>query len=39
MLLKQQGWHQPDIGNASVVSEETISRWLARARDGGPEAL
>jgi len=39
LLLKQQGWHQCDIGNALGVSEETISRWLARARDGGPEAL
>jgi transposase len=39
LLLKQQGWHQRDIGNALGVSEETISRWLARARDGGPEAL
>jgi transposase len=37
--LRQQGWHQRDIGNALGVSEETISRWLARARDGGPEAL
>ena len=39
LLLKQQGWHQRDIGNSLGVSEGTISRWLARARDGGPEAL
>jgi transposase len=39
LLLKQQGWYQRDIGNALGVSEETVSRWLARARDGGPEAL
>ena len=39
MLLKQQGWYQRDIGHALGVSEETVSRWLARARDGGPAAL
>ena len=37
--LKQQGWYQRDIAEALDVSEETVSRWLARARDGGPEAL
>src|SRR3954452_201000 len=37
--LKQQGWYQRDIGDALGVPEETVSRWLARARDGGPEAL
>jgi transposase len=39
VVLKQQGWHQRDIGRALGVSEETVSRWLARARDGGPAAL
>jgi transposase len=39
LLLKQQGWCQRDIGDALGVSEETVSRWLASARDGGPEAL
>jgi transposase len=39
LLLKQQGWRQRAIGDALGVSEETISRWLACARDGGPEAL
>jgi transposase len=39
VLLKQQGWYQRDIGQALGVSEETVSRWLARARDGGPAAL
>jgi transposase len=39
LRLKQQGWYQRDIGNVLGVSEETVSRWLARARDGGPEAL
>jgi transposase len=39
LLLKQQGWSQRDIGDALGVSEETVSRWLTRGRDGGPEAL
>jgi transposase len=37
--LKQQGWYQRDIADALGVSEVSVSRWLARARDGGPEAL
>jgi len=37
--LKQQGWYQRDIAEALGVSEVSVSRWLARARDGGPEAL
>jgi transposase len=37
--LKQQGWSQRDIAEALGVREETISRWLARAHDAGPEAL
>jgi transposase len=37
--LKQQGWYQRDIADALGVREESVSRWLARARDGGPEAL
>src|SRR6059058_436983 len=37
--LKQQGWFQRDIAEALGVSEESVSRWLARARYGGPEAL
>jgi transposase len=39
VYLKQQGWCQRDIAAALGVREETVSRWLARARDGGPEAL
>jgi len=38
-LLKGQGWYQRDIAEALGVREETVCRWLARARDGGPEAL
>jgi transposase len=37
--LKQQGWYQRDIAQALGVSEVTVSRWLARARGGGPESL
>jgi transposase len=37
--LKQQGWYQRDIAEALGVCEEAVSRWLARARDGGTEAL
>lgn len=39
LRLKQQGWNQRDIAEALGVREETVSRWLARARQGGPEAL
>jgi transposase len=39
LQLKQQGWYQRDIAAALGVSEVTVSRWLARARAGGPEAL
>jgi transposase len=37
--LKQQGWVQRDIADALGASEVSVSHWLARARDGGPEAL
>ncbi len=37
--LKQDGRSQRDIAAALGVSEVTVSRWLARARDGGIEAL
>lgn len=39
MHLKQAGWRQRDIAGALGVSEVTVSRWLARARAGGIEAL
>jgi transposase len=39
LQLKDQGWQQSDIAAALGVRDETVSRWLARARDGGPEAL
>jgi transposase len=39
LYLKQQGWRQRDIAAALGASEETVSRWLAHARDEGPETL
>jgi transposase len=37
--LKQQGWLQRAIAEALGVSEEAVCRWLARARQSGPDAL
>jgi len=37
--LKEQGWYQRDIASALGVAEESISRWLARARESGPDML
>jgi transposase len=37
--LKEQGWSQQEIAEVLDVAEETVSRWLARARTGGPAAL
>jgi transposase len=39
LQLKQQGWYQRHIAAALGVSEDAVSRWLRRARDGGPDAL
>ena len=39
LQLKQQGWRQRDIAEALGASEVSVSRWLSRAREGGPEAL
>lgn len=39
MQLKQQGWYQRHIAAALGASEDAVSRWLLRARDGGPDAL
>jgi transposase len=39
LYLKEKGWSQRSIGEALGVAEETVSRWLARARQGGVEAL
>jgi len=37
--LKQEGWPQRTIAGALGISEVSVSRWLARAREGGPESL
>jgi transposase len=39
LALKRDGWYQRDIADALGVAEESVSRWLTRARLGGPEAL
>src|SRR5436305_1169460 len=39
LQLKQRGWRQRDIAAALGASEVSVSRWLSRARKGGPEAL
>ena len=39
LYLKRRGWAQRDIAEALDVCEVALSGWLARARDGGPEAL
>jgi transposase len=37
--LRREGWSRRDIAEALGVSPVSVSRWFARARDGGPEAL
>ena len=37
--LKHQGWSRHDIAEALGVSPVSVSRWFARAHNGGPEAL
>jgi transposase len=37
--LARQGWKQRDIAVALDATESAVSRWLAAARRGGPEAL
>lgn len=39
LQLKEQGWYQRDIAEAFGVSEDAVSRWLRRARDGGIQNL
>jgi len=39
LSLAQHGWSQRDTAEALGVSQMSVSRWLARAREGGPEAL
>src|SRR4051794_32562410 len=37
--LKQEDWRQRDIASALGASEVSVSRWLARVRHAGREAL
>ena len=39
MHLLREGWSRHDIAEALGVSRMSVSRWFARARDGGPDAL
>jgi transposase len=39
LRLKQQGWSRHDIAAALGVSPGSVSRWFARAHDGGAETL
>ncbi len=39
LSLKQQRWKQRAIAESLGVTEPAVSRWLAMARLGGPEAL
>lgn len=39
LQLKERGWYQRDIAAALGVTEDTVGRWIARARVGGREAL
>jgi transposase len=39
VALKRRGWVQRDIADALGAAEVSVSRWLARARAGGPRAL
>lgn len=37
--LKQEGWSQRAIARALGVSEVSVSHWIARASEDGPESL
>ena len=39
VVLSRRGWFQRDIATALGAAEVSVSRWLSRARDGGPAAL
>lgn len=39
LQLKDRGWFQRHIATALGVTEGAVSRWLVRARNGGPDAL
>lgn len=37
--LHQKGWQQKDIAEALGVTPGSVSQWLKRGREAGPEAL
>src|SRR3954469_17450553 len=37
--LRREGWSRQDIAEALEVSPVSVSRWFARVREGGTEAL
>lgn len=37
--LSQEGWMQADIAEALGIGRPSVSRWLAAAAEGGPDAL
>lgn len=39
LTLKEQGWRQRAIAQSLEVTEQSVSKWLARARAGGRDAL
>src|SRR3954453_2117609 len=39
LQLKERGWSLRDIAEALGIAEDTVGRWIARARVGGREAL
>jgi transposase len=39
LQLKEQGWSRKDIAEALDICPESVSRWLARVRESGLEAL
>jgi transposase len=39
LQLKERGWSRREIAEALGVAEDTVGRWIARARVGGREAL
>lgn len=39
MHLRREGWSRQNIAEALDVSPVSVSRWFARVREGGTEAL
>ena len=39
LKLKRKGWRQTDIAEALGVSDNSVSHWMKKAREGSKEAL